>query len=311
MTILFLVLKLIRRLIQKAAYPAKEYQKKVNIKAAEQEADMTDGDVYYKTPENITERRSDATYGTVETVTYYSTTVGKDRSVTIVLPPNYTDDKKYPVVYLCHGLGQDNTQWTYEKADVIIGNLIADGEAKEMILVLPNCRARKNDEGNPPDAFSINNYLAFDNFYNDFKNDLKPFIESNYSVKTGRENTAIAGFSMGGRVALHLGLGMQDIFGYVAAFCPAPGIFKYTMNNVTEEGLFTRESFKVNDEYKGRTLVTIVAGKSDMVVFDHPECYHNQLEANGTEHIWYKLSGGHDFNVTGKGFYNFAKELFK
>lgn len=266
---------------------------------------------YNNVPEDYKERKTGVAYGEIQAIRYFSTTVGKERDVTIALPPNYTEEKKYPVVYLCHGLGQDHTQWHYEgKVDVILGNLLAQGKGAEMIFVMPNCRARMNDEANPKDEFSINNYEAFNNFYNEFQKDLKPYIESHYSVKTGRENTAIAGFSMGGRVALHLGLKLQDTFGYVGAFCPAPGVFGYTLNNVTEEGLYKREEFRVQEEYVGKTLVMITAGDEDWVVREHPKSYHEQLEVNNVEHVWYVLPGGHDFNVVGKSFYNFVKELF-
>ena len=274
--------------------------------------DPEDGDSMYTYPSDYRTRKEGVTYGKVITEKYHSTTVGKDRDVRVVLPPNYTEEKQYPVLYLCHGLGQDHTQWTVEGyADIILGNLIASGEAEEMIMVMPNCRARLNDAGNPPDAFAITNYQAFDNFIHDFTTDLKPYIESKYSVKTGRENTAICGFSMGGRESLYLGLKLQDVFGAVAAFCPAPGIFAYdNMNNVSEPGLFTEDEFTVKDEYKGQTKILIVAGKSDNVVFDNPESYHNALEKNGIEHTWFKLAGGHDFNVSDKGLYNFLKDIF-
>lgn len=271
-----------------------------------------DGDLMYTFPEDYREKKDGVRYGRIETVHYYSKTVGRERRATVVLPPDYTEDKSYPVLYMCHGLGQDDIQWLAEgRADIIIGNMTAAGMAEEMIMVMPNCRARENDEGNPPDAFSINNYMAFDNFYNDFKADLKPFIEEKYHVAAGRENTAVIGFSMGGRVALHLGLGMQDTFGYLAACCPAPGIFAYDMNGVSENGLFTEETFMVRPEYKGKTKAMIIAGKSDCVVFGHPESYHDALKKNGTEHIWCKFAGGHDFDVVDKGLYIFAKELFK
>jgi enterochelin esterase-like enzyme len=274
--------------------------------------DKTDGDVYYKKPIDYKTKKTEVTYGDIVTVQYDSTTVGKKRDVTIVLPPNYTADKKYPVLYLLHGLGQDNTQWVTEgKAEIVIGNLISSGDAKEMILVLPNCRARKNDAANPSDAFTLPHYKAFDNFKNELEKDLMPFINSNYSAATGRENTAIAGFSMGGREALYIGISMQDTFGYVAGFCPAPGILAYSMNGVSEEGLFTKENFKLQDKYADNTLLMIVAGKSDTVVGTWPKSYHEALESNGVNHVWYKVSGGHDFNVTGNGLYNFAKELFK
>lgn len=265
----------------------------------------------YNPPEDYKAKKDNVIYGTYETVQYDSATVGKKRNVTVVIPPNYTTDKKYPVVYLLHGLGQDNTQWIVEgKVQIVLGNMIAEGTAKEMILVLPNCRARQNDAANPSDCWTLPHYQSFDNFKNDLENDLMPFINSNYSVAEGRENTAIAGFSMGGRTALYIGMSMQDTFGYVAGFCPAPGIFGYNMNGVTEEGLFTKENFKIEDKYVGKTVVMIVAGRSDTIVYDWPETYHNGLDANGSENIFYKVKGGHDFITTCNGFYNFAKMLF-
>lgn len=274
--------------------------------------DMSDGDVYYQTPSDYRNVKTGVSYGTVETVTYASKTTGTDRKVTVALPYGYTESKEYPVLYLLHGLGQDNTQWTAEgRAEYIIGNLVADNEAEEMIIVMPNCRARENDAANPPDEFSLDNYRAFDNFKNDLQNDLMPFLENKYSIAKGRENTAIAGFSMGGRTALYIGLSMQDTFGYVGGFCPAPGIFKYTLNGVTEDGLFTKDTFCLQEEYALNTLVMIVAGKSDTIVWDFPESYHQALKENDSQHIWYKVSGGHDFNVTDNGLYHFAKRIFK
>lgn len=262
-------------------------------------------------PGDYNVKKPEVAYGEVKTEMFYSSTVGKEREVTIALPPNYTEEKQYPVVYLCHGLGQDNHQWEWEgKVDAVLGNLLAAGEAEEMIFVLANCRARMDDAGNPKDEFSHSNFQAFNNFYNEFTADLQPYIEKKYSVKTGRENTAIVGFSMGGRTALYLGLGMQDKFGYIGAFCPAPGEFSYTRNGLTEPGLFEREDFKVKDEYKGQTVVMITAGDDDVVVGEHPYSYHEQLDVNGTEHIWFTLPGGHDFNVVGKSFYHFVKAIF-
>lgn len=283
---------------------------KKNTTPAPTPDDPTDGDVYYTTPDDYRTSKKELTYGEIKTMTYYSTTTEKERKLSVVLPPNYTTEKQYPVCYLLHGLGQDNTDWLYASAPTIIGNMIAAGTAREMILVLPNCRARANDAANPPDAFSLSNYQAFDNFINDLRDNVMPFIKENFSIKEGRENTAIAGFSMGGRTALHIGMSMQDTFGYTGGFCPAPGIFAYSANGVTENGLFTQETFKLGDEYADNTLVMIVAGKSDNIVGGNPAAYHNALEANGTKHIWYKVSGGHDLNVMDNALYNFAKLIF-
>ena len=70
-----------------------------------------------------------------------------------------------------------------------------------------------------------------------------PYMEENYSIAAGRENTAICGLSMGGRESLYIGLNMLDTFGYIAALSPGYGVFGYTANGVTEEGLFTEDTF--------------------------------------------------------------------
>jgi len=269
-----------------------------------------DGDTYYPAPTGFTTQQKDITYGEVKTLTYYSTTTEKQRRLKVVLPPNYSDEKQYPVMYLLHGLGQDDTDWLNAKAPTIIGNMIHNGTAKEMILVLPNCRARANDAAGPSDAFSLSNYQAFDNFINDLRDNVMPFIKENFSILEGRENTAIGGFSMGGRTALYIGMSMQDTFGYIGGGCPAPGLFAYTMNGVTEKGLFTQETFNLKSEYANNTLVLIAAGKTDNVVGNTPETYHNALVANNCNHIWYKHTGGHDLTVMDNFLYNFAMRAF-
>ncbi|MCI9079454.1 MAG: hypothetical protein HFH68_11095 [Lachnospiraceae bacterium] len=285
-----------------------KYTCKVNV--VKKSLGSYDGDIYYTTPADYRTKRTDVTYGEVKTMQYYSTTTEKERRLKVVLPPGYTEEKKYPVMYLLHGLGQDDTDWLNANAPVIIGNMIHAGTAKEMILVLPNCRARANDAAGPADVFALSNYQAFDNFINDLRDNVMPFIKENFSIMEGRENTAIGGFSMGGRTALYIGMSMQESFGYIGGGCPAPGIFAYTGNGVTEPGLFTQETFCLKPEYAENTLVLIVAGKSDNMVGNYPESYHNALEANHSRHIWYKYSGGHDLNVMDNFLYNFATRAF-
>ena len=97
---------------------------------------------------------------------------------------------------------------------------------------------------------------------------------------------------------------MPDVFGYVGAFCPAPGVLPYDV----EAGLFTTDNFKLPEGYE--SLIMIVAGSNDTVVGKWPETYHQTLTNNGTEHIYYVTGGGHDFTVWKHGLYNFAKRIF-
>lgn len=262
----------------------------------------------YEAPKGYDEVQEGVRYSEIQVIEYPSKTTGTTRKANLLLPLDYTSEKKYPVLYLLHGIGGDHNEWLGGDPATVMGNLWAKGEAKDMIVVIPNVRARANDEGNPADIFTIPHFEAFNNFINDLTNDLKPYIEANYSVAEGRENTAIAGLSMGGRTSLYIGFTLPETYGYIGAFCPAPGVLSYTNFANTENGLFTKEGFTLPKDLK--TLVMIVEGATDEVVKIWPSTYHQALEENGVDHIYYVTEGGHDFTVWKHGLYNFAKRIF-
>ena len=264
-----------------------------------------------KLPEGIVDppagfdvRQEGVTYGRMMFETYLSRTTGNFRKVMVLLPPDYSAEKSYPVLYLLHGIGGDHSEWSHGKPDVVLGNLIAAGCAKDMIVVMPNVRARMNDAANAADMYSADAIAAFDNFINDLRDDLMPFLKGKYPIAEGRENTAVAGLSMGGREALYIGLTMPETFGYIGAFCPAPGVLPYNV----EKGLFQKAEFKAAENYE--TFILINAGRTDGAVGSWPQTYSDTLTANGTEHIFYVTDGGHDFTVWKHGLYNFAKQIF-
>ncbi|MGN1370126.1 MAG: alpha/beta hydrolase [Aristaeellaceae bacterium] len=248
--------------------------------------------------------REGVTYGKTLLRSYPSATTGTNRRVLILLPPDYTEDKRYPVLYLLHGIGGDENEWGGGRPTWVIGNLIAEGEAPEMIVVMPNVRARANDKANASDMYTPTHFAAFDNFINDLRDDLMPYMKANFSVAEGRENTAVAGLSMGGREALYIGLTMPEAFGYVGAFCPAPGVLPYNV----EKGLFQPENFKADESLD--TYILINAGKADTVVGAWPQTYADTLDANGTALTFYVTDGGHDFRVWKHGLYNFVRHVF-
>lgn len=258
----------------------------------------------FKTAAQYDVMKSGIFYPKAEEKTYYSTTCEKDRKCMVYLPADYTTEKEYPVLYLFHGIGGDHKEWKGGKPDIIIGNLVAADEAPEMIIVTPNCKAIHANAAVSGGAYSADAIGGFDNFINEMTNDLMPFIAANYSVKEGRENTAIAGLSMGGRVALHLGISMPETFGYVGAFCPAPGV----VGENPGDALIAKADFKGKEEYP--QLILINTGLTDKTVGDFPESYYNTLIENGTEAMFYKCVGGHDFFVWKNGLYNFAKRIF-
>ncbi len=239
-------------------------------------------------------------YGTVKSGSYFSTTCNRNKPYNILLPANYSTSKKYPVLYVMHGYyeNQDRmiikgngTMYTRQ----IIGNAIADGSAEDMIVVFPYIYSSAT-QANCSGMDDANN-AAYDNFINDLIKDLMPHIEKTYSVKTGRENTAITGFSMGGRESLLIGMKRPDLFGYVGAICPAPGV---------------TGSFKWNSEEEAPSLVWITAGSNDTVVYSNPETYHNNFTKNGVPNIWHYVNGGyHGDNCIHAHIYNFVRAVFK
>jgi len=263
----------------------------------------------FDVPEGFDAVKEGVVYGELKEISYESKTTGTTRKANIILPPGYDESKKYPVLYLLHGIGGDHNEWLGAEPVNVLSNLVADGDAVPMIVVIPNVRARANDEGNPSDIYTLEHYKAFDNFINDLRDDLMPYIEANYPVLTGKENTAIAGLSMGGRESLFIGFSMPETFGYIGAFTPAPGLLVYTNFGVSEDGMFTKETFKLPEG--SDNFVMINAGESDDIVKQFPQTYYDTLEENGVESVFYVTEGGHDFTVWKNGLYNFAKEIFK
>jgi hypothetical protein len=134
-------------------------------------------------PAGINVKRDDIPHGKLELIEYDSKTVGTTRKMQVYTPPGYTSDKKYPVLYLLHGIGGDETEWErFATPDVLLDNLIADGNAVPMIIVMPNGRAQKNDRA---DA-GMGAAPAFAKFERDLLDDVIPTIQSRFSTYTDR-----------------------------------------------------------------------------------------------------------------------------
>lgn len=264
-------------------------------------------------PVEYSEARSDVSYGVVTHETYHSQTTGLDRGFNILLPGDYDESKKYPVLYLLHGIFGDEYSFSGDsniRLMEIMANLAADGMAKEMIIVLPNMYASSDPNQQP--AFNSESVAPYDNFINDMVNDLIPYIEANYSVLTDRENRAIAGFSMGGRETLFIGLSRPDLFAYVGAIAPAPGLVPGKDWAMTHPGQLKEDELTfVGKDFEPAVLM-VCCGTQDGTVGKFPESYHNIFERNGVPHVWYEVPGAdHDSQAIRSGLYNFARAIFK
>ena len=239
------------------------------------------------------------THGNLDTIQYQSKTVGTTRTTLIYLPPGYNKTKKYPVLYLLHGIGGDEFEWLHNgHPEIILDNLYANNKIKPMIVVLPNGRAMKNDraEGN---VFEPEKAASFATFEKDLLNDLIPFIESNYPVIKNRESRAIAGLSMGGGQSLNFGLGNLDTFAWIGGFSSAP-------NTKTPEELIPNPA----ETAKKLKLLWISCGNEDgLIVFS--QRLHQYCKVHNVHHIWQVEPGKHEFPVWKNDLYNFSQLVFK
>lgn len=248
-------------------------------------------------------------YSEFRRYTYYSSTAERDTRVNVLLPPDYSEDKEYPVLYILHGFYCDES-WMAEKdvrLSIIYGNLLARGEAEEMIIVLPYMFCDKN----MPRCTGMNlaSCYAYDNFINDLTTDLMPFIENTFSVAKGRKNTAITGFSMGGRESLFIGFRRPDLFGYVGSVCAAPGLVEIP-GSPLHPGQMSKEEMRFNEN--SPYVILISSSKCDDVVSSSPDSYRKIMTENGVGYLSHVMEcTGHDHTSVKPHLYNFLKMLFR
>lgn len=243
--------------------------------------------------------RSEIAHGKIDSVKYESKTVGTIRKAIIYTPPGFSEEKKYPVLYLLHGIGGDEKEWLNGgNPQIILDNLYAENKIEPMIVVMPNGRAMKDDRavGN---IFDSEKVQAFATFEKDLLNDLIPFIERKYPVYSDREHRAIAGLSMGGGQALNFGLGNLDTFSWVGGFSSAP--------NTKPPELLIPNPEEAKNKLK---LLWISCGDNDNLI-SFSQRTHEYLFANNVPHIYYIEPGVHDFKVWKNSLYMFAQLIFK
>ena len=165
-------------------------------------------------------------HGAVASVTYYSKTLEKFRRMHVYTPPGYeTSSRKYPIFYLLHGAGDCDDSWTsVGRAGFILDNLIAEGKAKPMVVVMPAGHTTQTPNfGGRGGGAASSRPLFDDDFVKDFVNEIMPYAESHYRIQADRAHRAIAGLSMGGGHTLYIGIPHLDKFAYIGVF--SSGLF--------------------------------------------------------------------------------------
>jgi enterochelin esterase-like enzyme len=239
--------------------------------------------------------------GRIEVFEYDSTVTGARRKAVVYLPPKYSSDKKYPVLYLLHGIAGNEWEWKgYVHADAVVDNLIAAGKAVPMIIVMPNGRALADDRV-PEDSkiYSPENSSGFAKFERDLFDCLIPAIQAKYSASTNREQRAIAGLSMGGGQSLNFGLGHLDTFAWVGGFSSAPNT-KPSAELVPDPAA-ARERLK---------LLYLSCGNKDGLI-SVSQGVHVYLKQQNVPHIWNVDDYTHDRETWASNLYYFTQRIFR
>ena len=256
-------------------------------------------------PEPSVQDIQDVPHGKVSYRFYHSNTCGIDRPLTVYTPAGYdpAGSERLPVLYLIHGMTDTYETW-FKVGNVnnILDNLIAAGKAKRMIVVMPYANPyiemMRQGLADRYDAMDTDRVAA------EIINDVKPFIEANYKVRTSARDRAVAGFSLGGRQALATGLGHPEVFQWVCAMAPA--IFGTEYENNFANGTYVPVK-TLNKSYR---LIWLGTGTSDFLI-EPSRGLDAFLTENGVGHTFYTPDGGHTWMNCRDYLTRIAQLLFK
>lgn len=233
-------------------------------------------------------------HGSLAKVWYNSPTLGMDRRLTIYTPAGYeTSGKRYPVFYLLHGMGGDENAWSeLGRAAQILDNLIAQGKAEPMIVVMTNGNAAleaapgESSAGFTPPTIQLPKTME-GSFESAFP-DVVKFIDKSYRTKANKKNRAIAGLSMGGFHSLHISKQYPDMFNYIGLFSAA-----IMPNKDVKSPIYEDIEGKLATQFaKHPALYWIAIGKTDFLYKANEE-YRRLLDEKGYPYEYFETEEGH------------------
>jgi enterochelin esterase-like enzyme len=251
----------------------------------------------------------DVPHGAMSQVTYHSKSLKRPRRMHVYTPPGYElGEGKFPVLYLLHGAFDCDAAWpTVGRAGCILDNLIASRKAVPMIVVMP-------DGHTAPFNFGMMNKLdrQVNRFVDDFQNDVRPYIESHYRVRTDRGSRAIAGLSMGGAQTLEIAIPRLQEYAYVGVF--SSGVFSINPRFPVKPGPKWEETHaKALDDAeakRGLKLLWFATGKDDFLI-ETTRGTVKMLRAHGFKVDSHETAGGHTWLNWRDYLADFAPLLFR
>jgi enterochelin esterase family protein len=242
-------------------------------------------------------------HGAVAAVEYWSTTLGAKRRAHVYTPPGYEKGTgAYPVLYLVHGAGDSDDSWTsVGHAHYVLDNLIAAGNARPMIVVMPF--------GHTPDRPNATGaaMLANEDFGNDLHTDLIPYVEARYRTVSGPGARAMAGLSMGGAHTLRFGLSRPDRFGYVGVFSMGLMDTAQTAAYEARNGAALRRGAAGPQAFR---LVYYAMGKEDFL-YRTVAPTRAVLDRAGVKYVYNESGGGHTWTNWRSYLADLAPRLFR
>jgi len=273
-------------------------------------------------PAGFNQKRDNIPHGELTPIEYDSKSLGTRRRMRVYTPPGYSAGRKYPVLYLLHGIGGTDTEWTQAcHANNVIDNLLAEGKIQPMVMVFPDgnssrtvadleaAAARRGGAAGGPPAGApgaaagrgvrgMNMEAWLRPFENDLLKDIIPYIDSHYSVYTDRDHRALAGLSMGGGQTLNIGLVHPETFAYVGGFSSAPDTRQPPTALVPDPSV-----------PKQLKLVWLACGNKDGLI-RISQAVHQYLKENGVPHVWHVDGNAHDPTEWDNNLYLFSQQIF-
>ena len=251
-------------------------------------------------------------HGTVRRMWYNSPTLGMDRRLTVYTPAGYeTSGKRYPVFYLLHGMGGDENAWSeLGRTAQILDNLIAQGKAKPMIVVMTNGNAAlEAAPGESSLGFAAPNMNLPKTMEGSFETafpDVVKFIDKTYRTQANKKGRAIAGLSMGGFHSMHISKQYPDMFDYVGLFSAA-----IMPNKDVKSPIYDNLEAKLKTQFaKKPSLYYIAIGNKDFL-FQANNDYRKMLDEKGYKYEYYETGEGHIWKNWRIYLTEFAPKIFK
>ena len=253
----------------------------------------------------------DVPHGEVRACWYHSRTTGQTRRAFVYTPPGYdaNPNVRYPVLYLQHGMGEDERGWvTQGRMNFILDNLLAAGKAKPMIVVMDNGTVPNPPpvSSAAPGSGSAPTMFNFQGFKDVVLHDLIPKIDAAYRTLADRDHRAMAGLSMGGMQTLQIALGHLELFSYIGSFS-GPPLSGFDLKTAYDGAFANTQSF--NGKVR---LLWLGAGSAEERFATAIKRMHETLDQAGIRHVVFESPGtAHEWQTWRRSLYDFAPRLFQ